>query len=54
MHILIVDDSDAFRASLRGLLDRVELSGGARPDGILEAEAERRPWISCPARQGKT
>jgi CheY-like chemotaxis protein len=39
MHILIVDDSDAFRASLRGLLDRVELSGGARPDGILEARS---------------
>ncbi len=39
MHILIVDDSDTFRASLRGLLDRVELSGGARPDGILEARS---------------
>ncbi len=39
MRILIVDDSDTFRAFLRGLLDRVELSGGAAVDGILEAQS---------------
>ncbi|QLA17298.1 SpoIIE family protein phosphatase [Desulfolutivibrio sulfoxidireducens] len=37
MRILIVDDSDAFRVSLRVLLDRVDLLGGPDENGIMEA-----------------
>ena len=44
-HLLLVDDSDLVRASLRAMLDRVEGIASIRAEPIYRQHAALNPWI---------